>query len=196
MDKRIKLQENIYCKTTVVNLDNLMGQVLQKTKDSCQKAPSPDCVTEGFSQIFKKQVILMLCRFLQSIQKKPLSITLYAVETRPLSTGAKQKLETEFQVKCKEMGHCLAGQREPQRASALKDCVPTAGEGSEGSYEQRMISLQTFGWYRGNWSQHHQTGSKWSGVLCACGQHAINFFHLVEGFSICKTAQGHDSEYY
>ena len=66
-----------------------------------------------------------------------------------------------------------------------------------------LISSWTFFWLVGGevtrWyfgSQHHQLGSKPPGVYVLCGQHVVNFFHLVEVLSICRTIKGYGSGFY
>ena len=41
-------------------------------------------------------------------------------------------------------------------------------------------------------SQHYQpSGSNWSGGLCVCGKHTINFFHMVEVSVSAKQLKRH-----
>ena len=60
-------------------------------------------------------------------------------------------------------------------------------------YDQFMDIL-SIGWRWGNWESAASTFQLVCG-LCACGQHIVNFFHLV-GVSVSeKLFKGHGSEY-
>ena len=67
-------------------------------------------------------------------------------------------------------------------------------EGGCGVCDQ-LVDALLIGWWEVTGSQHHQpSGSDPSGGLHACGQHAVNFSHLVGTSVSAKQLKGHGSD--
>ena len=69
----------------------------------------------------------------------------------------------------------------------------------EGGFRVRgqVVGIFLMGWWWGNWES--TSSSFWFQLvwgLCASGQHAVNFFHLVGVSVSAKWLKGHSSEYY